>query len=159
MNIKKMVVTSIVGAMLGVIPLLIDNLQVSANEVGTTGNVEIPRILSDNNDGNLPEMTLSEALELGVTDVILTDVDVPEYANEMTAQKENMLPSMLFTRGKGYWNYKYTVQPYAFYQHTKTKKWKYVQVTSTMQHLINTVGGSWAGAPSWSLGISYKPGR
>ena len=43
----------------------------------------------------------------------------------------------------GNWVYMYTAEPYAFYRHSKTKKWKMVQVTPTWTHVQNTVVNGW----------------
>ncbi|MGL9971868.1 hypothetical protein [Enterococcus sp. DIV1420a] len=115
---------------------------------------EMPAALLDTNDANVPVMSLSEAIESGATEVILSEIDIPEIADELDKVADN---SYLLFRAKGYWKYKYTAEPYAFYQHTTTKKWKMVQVTSTTNHLVNTMIGGWAGAPSWN--ISYNPPR
>ena len=37
------------------------------------------------------------------------------------------------------WEYKYTAQPYAFFQHKLNGQWKMLQVTSYTQHTINVM--------------------
>lgn len=124
------------------------SISVNAEEV-----LDIPEFLMDTNEDE-PEMSLSEVIQSGTTEAILTEVDIPEIARELNKVADTSYPSF---RAVGYWKYKYTAEPYAFYQHTSTKKWKVVQVTSTMNHLVNTMIGGWVGAPAWN--VSYNPPR
>lgn len=118
---------------------------------------KIPTVLSDSNDYKVPEMPLSEAIISGASEAILTDIDIPEIADQLDLLSESPVTNFRTKRSasSGYWQYKYTAQPYAFYQHTKTKQWKLVQVTSTASHVANTMIGGYVGAP-WSISHS-KP--
>lgn len=72
----------------------------------------------------------------------MEDIDIPEVARVLNEHAD--APTTFETRSAGYWKYKYTAQPYAFYQHTKTKKWKLVQVTPYATHMTNTMINGWA---------------
>lgn len=108
---------------------------------------------SNSNDRETPHMKLSEAIASDVHEAILTDIDVPEIANKLNEIAAHSRTTRS-AKKKGHWKYMYTAEPYAFYRNTKTKQWKMVQVTSTTQHVVNTMVGGYAGAPSYG-GVHY----
>ncbi|HEL1781917.1 TPA: hypothetical protein ACT2IN_002096 [Streptococcus suis] len=95
-------------------------------------------VSADTLDDNIPQMTLSEALKSGEKEVIITEIDIPEAAKVLNSIRMRMPRS-----AGGDWVYMYTAEPYAFYRHSKTKKWKMVQVTPTWTHVQNTVVNGW----------------
>ncbi|MFU2206810.1 hypothetical protein [Streptococcus pluranimalium] len=99
-------------------------------------------------------MALSEAIDAGVKEAIITDFDIPEYYRVNKAL--GRLRVWVYPgAGGGCWKYAYTAAPYSFYKHTATGEWKMVQTTSNLNHTVNTVIGGWAKAPS-AL-IYYNP--
>ncbi|MBO0477961.1 hypothetical protein DOK76_12880 [Vagococcus sp. DIV0080] len=127
------------------------SLGITANASSVEQEV-IPTVLPDTNDYMVPEMSLSEAINAGVSEAILTDIDVPEIAEKLNelGEKPGINNRVKRAASSGEWKYMYTAEPYAFYQHTKTKKWKLVQVTPTAGHVANTMIGGYVGAP-WSI--------
>lgn len=138
-NFKKGITIMILGTtILGTSNVLLPN-NANAEEVTKENKINIPQDI-EMNDSDLPQMPLSEALESGATEVILTDIDIPEAALELNSTVTNR---DFMLRGKGKWVYKYTAQPYKFYFHTKKKKWKMVQVTAFSTHVQNVVVNGW----------------
>lgn len=91
-------------------------------------------------------MTMTEFIESGATEAIITNIDIPEIKETL----EN-IPFYTDRSDSGYWKYMYTYQPYAFYRHTKTRKWKVVQVTAIPTHVTNIIVNSWANAAAGGL--------
>lgn len=111
-------------------------------------------VSADTLDDNLPQMTLSEALKSGEKEVIITEIDIPEAAKVL-----NSIPMRIPRSVGGDWVYMYTAEPYAFYRHSKTKKWKMVQVTPTWTHVQNTVVNGWISSMAGGYDYATSFGR
>ncbi|WP_288530528.1 hypothetical protein [uncultured Secundilactobacillus sp.] len=136
--------------------VLIGTLAVGISISGSTGHAQsyydslrVPATTEINSVTAVPKMSLSQALQSGVHEAILTDLDVPAIANKLNAvsKKAAIASRHRFaakkSNSKGKWVYMYTAEPYAFYRNSKTKEWKMVQVTPTVSHVVNTIVGGY----------------
>lgn len=71
-------------------------------------------------------------------EVIIAEIDIPEAEKIL-----NSIRMIMPRSAGGDWVYMYTAEPYAFYRHSKTKKWKMIQATPTWTHVQNTVVNGW----------------
>ncbi len=117
------------------------SVKVNADASTVTNNIVSNPDVVANDDNNVPQMSLSQAIKSGASVVILTDIDIPAVKAELdNASQQTAAKSFMRARSStGKWVYMYTAEPYAFYRNTKTKKWKMVQVTPTTTHVLNTM--------------------
>lgn len=124
---------------------------VSADTTSASSNVVQQQ---SDDDSDLPEMSLDQALASGQSEVIIDDLGNSQLGNELrilqSAPDVGGTTDVIMRRASGgRWVYKYTVEPFAFYYNSTTKKWKMVQVTSTLNHVVNTMIGGYVGSPSY----------
>lgn len=121
MRLKKFIAVSIIA----ILSAFIFNTNVNAD------------VQSD----NLPHLTLSELYLSDVQDAIITDFDIPDFPVQEISEPEpvyTIFVNLPFGNG-GRWVYKYTVDPFSFYQNSVTGEWRTLQTTSTVDHTVYTV--------------------
>ncbi|MCO4526346.1 hypothetical protein Si107_01688 [Streptococcus infantarius subsp. infantarius] len=110
------------------------------------------QVYADEQSDNLPHLTLSELYLSDTQEAIITDFDIPDFpAPEVSNQEPiyTILVNLPFGNG-GRWIYKYTVDPFSFYQNSVTGEWRTLQTTSTVDHTVYTiVNGVVTRSTSW----------
>ena len=111
---------------------------------------------ADEETDNLPHVTLSELYASDLQEAVVTDLPATSDVSTDTSSLFGIYVNLPFGNG-GRWVYKYTVDPYSFYQNSATGEWRTLQTTSTVNHTVNTVvNGVVTHSSSWPVPY-YNP--
>ena len=104
----------------------------------------------------IPILPASEVIAKNIPDAIVSETDIPEFNfNSFMISDRNWVANTSGNAGK--WIYKYTIDPYSYYQHSGTGQWRMLQTTSTVNHTVNTVvNGVVTHSSSWPVPY-YNP--
>lgn len=104
----------------------------------------------------IPVLPASEVIAKHIPDAIISETDIPEFDfNSFMISDRNWVANTYGNGGK--WIYKYTIEPYRYYQHSGTGQWRMIQTTSTVNHTVNTiVNGIATNSSSWPIPY-YNP--
>lgn len=110
------------------------------------------RVQADEQFDTLPRLTLSELYLSDAQEAIITDFDIPDFPVQELSDPEpvyTIFVNLPFGNG-GRLVYKYTVDPFSFYQNSVTGEWRTLQTTSTVDHTVYTiVNGVVTRSTSW----------
>lgn len=104
----------------------------------------------------IPVLPASEVIAENIPDAIVSETDIPEFNfNSFMISDRNWVANTYGNGGK--WIYKYTIDPYSYYQHSGTGQWRMLQTTSAVNHTVNTVvNGVVTHSSSWPIPY-YNP--
>lgn len=104
----------------------------------------------------VPVLPASEVIANNVPDAIVSETNIPEFNfNSFMISDRAWVANTYGNSGK--WIYKYTIDPYSYYQHSGTGQWRMLQTTSIVNHTVNTiVNGVVTHSSSWPVPY-YNP--
>ena len=104
----------------------------------------------------VPVLPASEVVANNVSDAIVSETNISEF-NFNSFMISDRVWVANTSGNAGRWIYRYTIDPYSYYQHSGSGQWRMLQTTSTVNHTVNTiVNGVATNSSSWPIPY-YNP--